>query len=228
MSSDREVWDHWYRKAQAQGYRSRAAFKLIDIDDKRKVIRKGDRVLDAGCAPGSWCEVALQRVGPEGAVVGIDLQTVEWRGAPPNLRLIEGDFLQASAESLLEGIESHRRGPARFDVVLSDMMAFTTGSQGTDHHASASIVERLLATLPALLREGGNLVYKIFEGERSPELLQKTRDCFEKAKPYKPAASRGDSVEIFVVGHGFIPEAAPAMPPEPKRGPPAPGPGWGR
>ena len=73
-----------------------------------------------------------------------------------------------------------------------------------------------------------NLVYKIFEGERSPELLQKTRDCFEKAKPYKPAASRGDSVEIFVVGHGFIPEAAPAMPPEPKRGPPAPGPGWGR
>ena len=92
MSSDREVWDHWYRQAQAQGYRSRAAFKLIDIDDKRKVIRKGDRVLDAGCAPGSWCEVALQRVGPEGAVVGIDLQTVEWREAPPNLRLIEGDF----------------------------------------------------------------------------------------------------------------------------------------
>ena len=67
MSSDREVWDHWYRQAQAQGYRSRAAFKLIDIDDKRKVIRKGDRVLDAGCAPGSWCEVALQRVGPRGA-----------------------------------------------------------------------------------------------------------------------------------------------------------------
>ena len=155
-------------------------------------------------------------------MVGIDLQTVEWREAPPNLRLIEGDFLQASAESLLEGIESRRRGPTRFDVVLSDMMAFTTGSQGTDHHASARIVERLLASLPALLREGGNLVYKIFEGERSPELLQKTRDCFEKAKPYKPAASRDDSVEIFVVGHGFIPEAAPAMPPEPKRGPPSP------
>ncbi|MEO1597018.1 MAG: SAM-dependent methyltransferase [Planctomycetota bacterium] len=144
------------------------------------------------------------------------------------MRLIEGDFLEASAESLLEGIESRRRGPIRFDVVLSDMMAYTTGSQATDHHASARIVERLLATLPALLREGGNLVYKIFEGERSPELLQKTRDCFEKAKPYKPAASRDDSVEIFVVGHGFIPEAAPAMPPEPKRGPPSPGPGWGR
>lgn len=228
MSSEREVWDHWYRQAQAQGYRSRAAFKLIDIDDKRKVIRKGDRVLDAGCAPGSWCEVALQRVGPDGTVVGIDLQAVEWREAPQNLRLIEGDFLQASAESLLEGVKSTRRGPPRFDVVLSDMMAFTTGSQSTDHHASARIVEQLLATLPALLREGGNLVYKIFEGERSPELLQKTRDCFEKAKPYKPAASRGDSVEIFVVGQGFIPEAAPTMPPEPKRGPPSPGYGWGR
>lgn len=228
MSSEREVWDHWYRQAQAQGYRSRAAFKLIDIDDKRKVIRKGDRVLDAGCAPGSWCEVALQRVGPDGTVVGIDLQAVEWREAPQNLRLIEGDFLQASAESLLEGVKSTRRGPTRFDVVLSDMMAFTTGSQSTDHHASARIVEQLLATLPALLREGGNLVYKIFEGERSPELLQKTRDCFEKAKPYKPAASRGDSVEIFVVGQGFIPEAAPTMPPEPKRGPPSPGYGWGR
>ena len=163
----------------------------------------------------------------EGAVVGIDLQTVEWREAPPNLRLIEGDFLQASAESLLEGIESRRRGPTRFDVVLSDMMAFTTGSQGTDHHASARIVERLLASLPALLREGGNLVYKIFEGERSPELLQKTRDCFEKAKPYKPAASRDDSVEIFV-GATASSEAAPTMPPEPKRGPPSPGPGWGR
>jgi 23S rRNA (uridine2552-2'-O)-methyltransferase len=228
VSSEREVWDHWYRQAQAQGYRSRAAFKLIDIDDKRKVIRKGDRVLDAGCAPGSWCEVALQRVGPDGTVVGIDLQAVEWREAPQNLRLIEGDFLQASAESLLEGVKSTRRGPTRFDVVLSDMMAFTTGSQSTDHHASARIVEQLLATLPALLREGGNLVYKIFEGERSPELLQKTRDCFEKAKPYKPAASRGDSVEIFVVGQGFIPEAAPTMPPEPKRGPPSPGYGWGR
>lgn len=228
MSSEREVWDHWYRQAQAQGYRSRAAFKLIDIDDKRKVIRKGDRVLDAGCAPGSWCEVALQRVGPDGTVVGIDLQAVEWREAPPNLRLIEGDFLQATAESLLEGVKSTRRGPTRFDVVLSDMMAFTTGSQSTDHHASARIVEQLLATLPALLREGGNLVYKIFEGERSPELLQKTRNCFEKAKPYKPAASRGDSVEIFVVGQGFIPEAAPTMPPEPKRGPPSPGYGWGR
>ncbi|MEC7130035.1 MAG: SAM-dependent methyltransferase, partial [Planctomycetota bacterium] len=92
MSSDREVWDHWYRQAQAQGYRSRAAFKLIDIDDKRKVIRKGDRVLDAGCAPGSWCEVALQRVGPEGAVVGIE--TVVIHILPSDLEYPVYDIIQ--------------------------------------------------------------------------------------------------------------------------------------
>ena len=174
MSSDREVWDHWYRQAQAQGYRSRAAFKLIDIDDKRKVIRK---VIASWmrAAAGSWCEVALQRVGPEGAVVGIDLQTVEWREAPPNLRLIEGDFLEASAESLLEGIESRQRGPIRFDVVLSDMMAYTTGSQATDHHASARIVERLLATLPALLQKAGISCTKSSKGNGRQNFSKNTR-----------------------------------------------------
>ena len=109
MSSDREVWDHWYRQAQAQGYRSRAAFKLIDIDDKRKVIRKGDRVLDAGCALDRGVKSPCKewdRKGPWWAST-----SKPWSGEkPPNLRLVEGDFLQASAESLLEGIESRRRG----------------------------------------------------------------------------------------------------------------------
>ena len=114
----REVQDHWFREAKRQGYRSRAAFKLIEIDDRRKILSKGDLVLDAGAAPGSWCQVAAKRVGPRGRVVAIDLKRIDRHLMPETVELIEGDLREFDPAEV--GIE-------RFDSVLSDMAPDTTG-----------------------------------------------------------------------------------------------------
>ena len=213
----REVQDHYFKQAKAEGYLSRAAYKLIEIDDRKKILHPGDRVLDCGCAPGSWLQVAAQRVGMRGQVVGIDLLPVK-HSFGPNVRVIEGDFTSIAIDELVRAAEPSRpssepprpRGgfvgpfaspPRLFDVILSDMAPNTTGDPSGDHHRSVRLCEALLDRLSLLLRPGGNLVMKVFEGETYPELLRRTQNLFESAKGYKPKASRSESAEMYIVAH---------------------------
>lgn len=222
----REVQDHWFRKAKDEGYRSRAAYKLLEIDERKRLLRRGARVLDAGAAPGSWIQVVAERVGPQGEVVAIDLKPIDPTGLPRGVRLVEGDLTTTPLEEL---------GGRPFDVIVSDMAPDTTGDPSGDHFRSARLCHTLLDRAPDWLRRGGNLVMKVFEGSDYPELLKRAGRLFEEAKGFKPKASRPESVEMYIVCHGYrgTPaahsaaegegEADPHAPPRRK-----PSAGWGR
>lgn len=190
----KEVQDHWFRLAKEEGYRSRAAFKLTEIDDRKRIIRRGDRVLDAGAAPGSWTQVAAERVGPRGFVVAIDLKEINGGGYPSNVHILRGDLRDTTLEDL---------GGERFDSVISDMAPDTTGDPMGDALRSARLCQDLLDRAVLWLRPGGNLVMKVFEGGEYPELLKRAQRMFEEARGFKPKASRAESVEMFIVCHGF-------------------------
>lgn len=190
----REIQDHFFREAKRLGYRSRAAYKLLEIDDRRKVLTKGDRVLDCGAAPGSWLQVASKRVGPKGRVIGVDITPIDPERLPENVTVHEGDIREVDLSEALGG---------KVDVVLSDMAPATTGTPSADQFRSAHLCEDLLGLLPGFLRRGGNCVMKVFEGEAYPELLRNTAQLFDRVKGFKPQASRSESVEIFIVCHGY-------------------------
>ncbi|MCP3902907.1 MAG: RlmE family RNA methyltransferase [Planctomycetes bacterium] len=217
-----EVHDHYFHQAKREGYLSRAAFKLIEIDDRRTVLKRASRVLDCGAAPGSWLQVASKRVGGRGVVVGIDLQPIARPAGLGNVHIIQGDFTKIEPSVLLEPIGADRL----FDVVLSDMAPSTTGNRAMDHHRSVRLVEALLDRCPALLALGGHLVAKVFEGEAYPGLLERCRACFDDVKGFSPKASRGTSTEMFVVAKGYrgAPEKSPDEAELPKRKPSR---GWG-
>ncbi len=186
----KEVQDHWFRLAKEEGYRSRAAYKFIDIDDRKGLLHRGDRVLDAGAAPGSWTQVAATRVGPKGEVVAVDLKAINGGGYPSNVRLIQADLRDLTMADL---------GGRPFDAVLSDMAPDTTGDPSGDAIRSSRLCHELLDRCPEWLRKGGNLTMKVFEGGEYPELLKRAARMFAEAKGYKPRASRAESVEMYVV-----------------------------
>jgi 23S rRNA (uridine2552-2'-O)-methyltransferase len=190
----REIHDHFFKEAKRKGYRSRAAFKLMEIDDRKKLLSKGDLVLDCGAAPGSWLEVASPRVGRKGRVLGVDLSPIDPNGLPQNVQVVEGDVLDCDVPARLGDLA---------DVVLSDMAPSTTGTPSADHFRSARLCDDLLDRLPVWLQRGGHCVMKVFEGEVYPDLLKRSARMFEKSKGFKPKASRSDSVEIYLVCHGF-------------------------
>ena len=209
----KELHDHFFRKAQRESYRSRAAYKLIEIDDKRRILGKGDRVVDCGAAPGSWLQVASSRIGPRGSVLGIDLKPITPHGFAENVTLVEGDVMTTDVPALLGG---------KADSVLSDMAPDTTGTPSADQFRSARLCDELLDRLPLWLKSGGACVMKVFEGEAYPELLRRASASFDKAKGFKPAASRSESVEMFLVCTGYRGDAAsnePASLPRPPRRP---------
>ncbi|MCH2132702.1 MAG: RlmE family RNA methyltransferase [Phycisphaerales bacterium] len=221
----REVQDHWFREAKRLGWRSRAAFKLTEIDDKRKILVPKARVLDLGCAPGSWLQVAAKRVGTGGLVVGVDLQPVTggFKGAP--VHVIKGDAFQLDGDMLAEiGLEPD----LVFDVILSDMAPATTGQRDTDHYGSMRLCDLVLTTATGRLKAGGNLVMKTFEGPGSRDLVDRMKSIFQTVRPAKPKASRSNSREMFLVGMDRNADvssqerhtAAPG-------GPPPPTSGWG-
>lgn len=207
----REIHDHYFHQAKRDGYLSRAAYKLIEIDDKRRLLKTGDRVLDCGAAPGSWMQVAARRVGGRGVVVGIDLQPIlfgtraEPQGGGPsgggsNTRTVQGDFTAIDPAELLRLAGAEGRG---FDVILSDMAPNTTGDPRGDHHRSVRLCHALLDRCPALLRPGGSVVMKVFEGADYRELLDRTKGLFDDCRGFKPKASRSESVEIYILAQGY-------------------------
>jgi len=192
---DRQLNDPYVKRAKAEGWRSRAAFKLLEMDEKQHLLKPGMRIVDLGCAPGGWLQVAVKATGKKGKVVGIDYLHVP---AVPGADILEMDFLDEGApERLKEMLD----GDA--DVVLSDMAAPTTGHRSTDHLRIVALAEAALDFAEDVLAPGGAFVCKVFAGGAEGELLARLKQNFEIVKHVKPKASRSDSAEKYVVATGF-------------------------
>jgi len=227
VSQRRQLHDRFFRLAKQEGYLARSAYKLKQLAERHRLLRRGDRVLDLGCAPGSWLQVASELVAPDGIVVGLDLQEVA-APMPANVRALVADVFAVAPRDLLQLLPAG----ARFDVVLSDMAPSTSGGAGgsSDHFRSVELCRRVLALLPGVLAPGGRLAMKVFEGEQYPALLRETGRFFATARGYKPAATREVSREMYVVAHGYQRPggAAPHEQTDAAPAPPRPRAGWSR
>lgn len=192
---DRQLNDPYVHAAKSKGYRSRAAFKLIELDQKFKFLRKGARILDLGAAPGGWTQIAVERVGDTGKVVAMDILEMEPINGATVLHLDMRD--NETPARLREAMG----GPA--DIVLSDMAAPTTGHRATDHLRTVALLELALETAEDVLKPGGTFVGKAFQGGASGDLLARIRKSFSDVKHVKPPASRKESVEMYLVALGF-------------------------
>ncbi|MCW5808089.1 MAG: RlmE family RNA methyltransferase [Deltaproteobacteria bacterium] len=186
--------DRFHKKAKKEGFLARAVYKLEEIDTKHQVLHAGDRVLDLGCAPGSWLQYARGVVGESGMLVGLDRGPLQ--KPPPGARIVVGDVATIAVSELLGEL------PA-FDVVLSDMAPDTTGIRQLDQARSEVLFERALEIAMATLAPGGNFVGKLFQGPDFKRLTEVVRSKFGAMKIAKPASSRQISIEQYVVGKGF-------------------------
>ena len=194
----RQLNDPYVQRAKSEGYRSRAAYKLIEIDDKARFLKRGARVVDLGAAPGGWSQVAAARVGSKdgkGKVVAIDLLDVE---AIPGVEFMQLDFHDEDAP---EKLKEMLGGPA--DVVLSDMAGNTTGHRQTDHLKIVALVEMAAEFAREVLSPGGTFLAKVIQGGTEHTLLAELKKNFASVKHIKPPASRADSAELYVLAQGF-------------------------
>lgn len=194
----RQLNDPYVQRAKAAGYRSRAAFKLVELDDKFELLRKGARVVDLGAAPGGWCQVALERGA--GEVVGVDLLEME---PVAGTTLLVGDFTD---EACVEAVRAAMSGPA--DLVLSDMAANATGHRPTDHIRIVALVDAAATFAEEVLTKNGAFVAKVLQGGTEAELLVRLKHAFSDVRHAKPPASRADSAETYLVARGFRGRAA--------------------
>jgi len=192
---ERQLNDPYVARAKREGMRSRAAFKLIEIDDKAHFLRRGARVVDLGAAPGGWSQVAVKRVGPQGKVIGIDLLDIE---PIPGVDFRVFDFLDPDAPDVLKEMLG---GPA--DVVLSDMAANATGHRKTDHIKIVALVEAAAEFAKEVLAPGGAFLAKVIQGGLEGTLLATLKKDFAKVQHIKPPASRADSAELYLLATGF-------------------------
>ncbi len=190
---ERQLNDPYVAAAQAQGWRSRAAFKLIEMDDKYTLLKRGARVVDLGAAPGGWSQVAVQRGATQ--VVGLDLLPVE---AVPGAVFVEGDFNDPDMPARLRALMG---GAA--DLVLSDMAPNTTGHGATDHIRIVALAELAFDFAQQVLAPGGAFVAKVFQGGSEQQLLAPMKRVFALVRHAKPPASRKGSSELYVVATGF-------------------------
>jgi 23S rRNA (uridine2552-2'-O)-methyltransferase len=191
----RQLNDPYVAQAQRLGYRSRAAFKLIELDDRFRLLLPGRRVVDLGCAPGGWTQVAVERVGARGVVVGMDLaETLPIAGAT----ILRADIHDAAVAA---AIKAELGGSA--DVVLSDMAPPTTGHSATDHLRIVALAEAAFAVASEVLKPGGTFVGKVFQGGAEGPLLAQLKRAFSELRHAKPPASRAQSAETYVVAKGF-------------------------
>jgi 23S rRNA (uridine2552-2'-O)-methyltransferase len=187
----RHVTDPYVRKAKAQGYRSRAAFKLAEIDAKEKLLKPGQTVVDLGAAPGGWSQVAAEKVRPGGRVIAIDLLPI----APiSGVTLLQGDFRGPTLERALEG--------RRADVVLSDVSPNLSGIGNVDQARALELSSAAIDFCSGFLKPEGVFIVKAFHGEAFEALTARLRARFRKVKVVKPHASRGESAETYVVAWG--------------------------
>ena len=190
---ERQINDPFSAEARALGYRSRAAFKLSEIDDRFRLIRKGSLIVDLGCAPGGWIQIAQQRGA--GKIVGIDLLPVD---PLPPAELVQMDFTDPAAPALLIDLLGGKP-----DLVLSDMAPNTVGHRETDHLRIVGLIEMGADFAVSVLKPGGAFVAKAFQGGETAEIIARLKQHFAKVQNVKPKASRADSSEVFLVATGF-------------------------
>jgi len=192
---ERQLNDPYVAAAKAKGYRSRAAFKLTELDARFHLLKRGGRVLDLGAAPGGWSQIAAERVGETGRVVAADILEME---PIAGVEFLQCDLLDAGAP---EALKAALGGEA--DIVLSDMASPTTGHRETDHIRTLALFEAALDLAEDVLRPGGAFVGKVFQGGAANALLTRVKKRFAEVKHVKPPASRKESVELYLVATGF-------------------------
>jgi 23S rRNA (uridine2552-2'-O)-methyltransferase len=194
----RQLNDPYVAEAKRLGYRSRAAFKLIELDDRFHLLKRGARVVDLGAAPGGWSQVAAARTGAEagkGAIVALDILAME---PVPGVAILEQDFLDPQAPDAIKAVLG---GPA--DLVLSDMAQPATGHAATDHLRIVALADAAYAFAREVLAPGGGFIAKVFQGGAEGELLAALKRDFATLRHAKPPASRAESAEVYVVAQGF-------------------------
>ncbi len=192
---ERQLSDPYVARAKREGYRSRAAFKLIEVDEKYHVLKSGAYVVDLGAAPGGWSEIAAKRVGPKGKVVALDILEMK---PIPGVEFLHLDFLDDAAPGRLKDLLG-----GKADVVLSDMAANATGHRQTDHLRIMALAEAAVLVAREVLKPGGNFLCKVLQGGTEGTLLAELKRDFESVKHVKPPASRTDSAELYLLARGF-------------------------
>jgi 23S rRNA (uridine2552-2'-O)-methyltransferase len=185
--------DYYWQKSKDQGYPARSVWKLLELQERFRLLDAGPRVLDLGCSPGSWSLAVLERFGVRAALTGVDLDEPDAKLLRrPGFTFVRGDFTDPAVLAVVVA-----RGP--FDVVLSDAAPSTTGNRISDTERSLELGKAVIAAASACLRPGGNLALKIFQGGGERELLESLRAGFETARAFKPKASRSESMETYFV-----------------------------
>ncbi len=193
---DEHFNDHYVMKAKEEGYRSRACYKLMELDDKDKLIKPGMTVVDLGSAPGGWSQVAAKRVGDHGLVVASDILPMD---GIAGVTFLQGDFTEESVFDELMTIIGKRP----VDLVISDMAPNMSGMSAVDQPGSMYLVELALDMARQVLKPGGNYAAKVFQGEGFDEYLKDMRSSFQKVVTRKPESSRARSREVYLVAKGF-------------------------
>ncbi len=189
--------EHYYRMAKKMKYRSRASFKLEHLNFRYGIMKRGDVVVDLGAAPGGWLQIARERVGNEGFVLGVDLQQIA-KIHYVNVKTIVADITDPSTPELIR-----QNLPRQVDVVISDVSPKISGVWSVDHFRSIELVRATLSIAGQILRPGGNMLVKVFQGELFEEFLNEVRKKFEFIKISKPPASRKGSAEAYVIAKGL-------------------------
>jgi len=191
----KDVKDFYFFKAKKENYPARSIYKLEEIDKKYNLIKKGYKILDLGCAPGSWSKYCLEKVGSEGFVLGIDISDIKMSGSDNFIFLKEDIFKLdiAKVKSITQ----------KFDAVISDMAPATTGTREVDQARSLDLVKQAFAIAKQFLKKGGFFICKIFQGPDFNSYLKIIESDFEWLKIIKPASSRKESFEIFILGYKF-------------------------
>ncbi|EMA37827.1 23S rRNA (uridine(2552)-2'-O)-methyltransferase [Halobiforma nitratireducens] len=197
--------DHYYNKAKQEGYRSRAAYKLKQLDELENVIDRGDTVVDLGAAPGGWLQVAAERVGPDGTVIGVDLQRIDDLADHDNVETIRGDMTE---ERTRERVVDAADGTV--DAVVSDMAPNMSGEYSLDQARSLHLARQAFETALELLDTGGDFVVKVFEGPDVDDFRADVEEEFQYVRATNPNASRDESSEVYFIGKGRL--TAPVRP----------------
>jgi 23S rRNA (uridine2552-2'-O)-methyltransferase len=188
--------EHYYKLAKKLNYRSRASFKLIQIDDRFRIFRVGDSVVDLGASPGGWLQVAKERVGVEGKVIGVDLRSIR---PLEGVTTIIGDITEDSTmRKLSEAVGG------KVDVILSDMAPNIGGSYSTDHARSVDLCMHAVSVSDRILKKGGKMVVKVFMGDMTDSLIKELESRFMSVKIHSPEASRDASSEVYIISKGFL------------------------
>ncbi len=206
--------DHFHQRAKREGFRSRAAYKLLEIQQSQRLLRPGQRVIDLGCWPGGWLQVAAQAVGPSGRVAGLDLAAIDPPLDNENVFSLSGDLTQPPViKELIELLGG------RANVLLCDAAPKLTGIRDTDHAREGELLEAVEGLLGQLLVAGGTLLIKILDGPDAMAVDRRLRQRFDKAKAVKPKASRKGSSERYLIGRGYKEPSQPIPPSDPRQKP---------